>query len=114
MSPILTSSLTGLGLDQLWTAVEGLVFRQRIHDAVAFGVVLNERHRQRLTTCRADLKQLLNELEQAETEPAHLDLTLEVTGTLLSSILGHLGEVSGRVFTEHLLETVFQRFCVGK
>ena len=38
----------------------------------------------------------------------------EVTGTILASILGRLGEISGRVFTEHLLETVFSKFCVGK
>ena len=38
----------------------------------------------------------------------------EVIATLLGSTLSRLGEVTGRVFTERLLDEVFQRFCVGK
>ena len=71
------------------------------------GVVLNERHLHKLAVCRSDLEILIHELESEA--PGD-----EVTGTMLSSILSQLGEVSGRVFTEQLLESVFHRFCVGK
>jgi tRNA U34 5-carboxymethylaminomethyl modifying GTPase MnmE/TrmE len=38
----------------------------------------------------------------------------DVVGTMLSSILSGFGEISGRVFSEQLLASVFGRFCVGK
>ncbi len=71
------------------------------------GVIINERHLYKLTQCREDLARLRQEVEI--NAPGD-----EIVGSLLSSILSGLGEVSGRVFTEHMLENVFQRFCVGK
>ncbi len=101
------SSHTGAGIDGLWSALDLVVQGFRIQEAVSMGVVLNERHLHKLATCGSDLQILIHELETEA--PGD-----EVTGTMLSSILSQLGEVSGRVFTEHLLESVFQRFCVGK
>ena len=101
------SSVTGSGLDALWSALDLAVQGFKLQEAMALGVVLNERHLHRLATCRTDLGLLVAELESGS--PGD-----EVTGTMLSSILGQLGEVSGRVFTEQLLESVFRRFCVGK
>ena len=101
------SSVTGKGLPELWASLDVAVRGFRLREAVAMGVVLNERHLHKLAACRSDLETLIQELESGE--PGD-----EVTGTMLSCILGHLGEVSGRVFTEQLLESVFQRFCVGK
>ncbi len=79
----------------------------RLKEAMTMGVVLNERHLHKLATCRSDLEALIHEMETGA--PGD-----EVIGTMLSAVLGQLGEVSGRVFTEQLLESVFQRFCVGK
>ncbi|MEN8006237.1 MAG: tRNA uridine-5-carboxymethylaminomethyl(34) synthesis GTPase MnmE [Candidatus Krumholzibacteriota bacterium] len=101
------SSHTGQGMAELWSALDLAVEGFRIQEAVSLGVVLNERHLHKLSVCRSDLEILIHELETGA--PGD-----EVTGTMLSSILSQLGEVSGRVFTEHLLESVFQRFCVGK
>ncbi len=101
------SSTTGQGLPELWAALDLAVRGFRLQEAVAMGVVLNERHLHKLASCRSDLEILIHELESGA--PGD-----EVTGTMLSSILSQLGEVSGRVFTEQLLESVFQRFCVGK
>jgi tRNA modification GTPase len=101
------SSTTGQGLPELWAALDLAVRGFRLQEAVAMGVVLNERHLHKLATCRSDLEILIHELESGT--PGD-----EVTGTMLSSILSQLGEVSGRIFTEQLLESVFQRFCVGK
>jgi tRNA modification GTPase len=104
---ILTSSTSGQGLDLLWAAIDEAVEGFGLEEAVSLGVVLNERHLYKLEKCRDDLKHLLNEIES--TAPGD-----EVVGTMLASILSDLGEISGRVFTENLLESVFQRFCVGK
>lgn len=105
---IATSSLTGAGLDALWEAIEQQVARWRLDDAVSLGVVLNERHRHRLAECRDELTQLLA-LHARDPAPG-----AEVTGTLLAALLARLGEISGRVFSEQLLDGVFRRFCVGK
>lgn len=104
---VLVSSTTGDGLPELWRAIDDVVAGFQLEEAIALGVVLNERHLHKLTLCRQDLEQLRLEVE-ANT-PGD-----EIIGSLLSSILSGLGEVSGRVFTEHMLENVFQRFCVGK
>lgn len=104
-----TSSLTGAGLDALWAAIEEQVAAWGLEEAANLGVVLNERHRQRLLECRDELAHLVALLDGGGGAPG-----AEVIGTLLASLLARLGEVSGRVFTEQLLDGIFQRFCVGK
>ena len=101
------SAVTRQGLDELWSALDLAVRGFKLQEAVTMGIVLNERHLHKLETCRDDLHALIHQLETEV--PGD-----EVTGTMLASILSQLGEVSGRVFTEQLLESVFQRFCVGK
>ncbi|HPF69372.1 MAG TPA: tRNA uridine-5-carboxymethylaminomethyl(34) synthesis GTPase MnmE [Candidatus Krumholzibacteria bacterium] len=103
---VVTSSVTGEGVAALWSSIDAAVQARGLGDAVALGVMLNERHAARLASCRGDLLALAADADGGA--PA------EVTATMLASILGALGEVSGRVFTEHLLDTVFKRFCVGK
>jgi len=105
--PLPTSSTTGAGLEELWSALDLAVRGFKMQEAVSLGVILNERHLRRLERCREDLWELVVEIETVA--PGD-----EVVGTMLSSILQRLGEVSGRVFTEQLLESVFRRFCVGK
>ncbi|MCP4572717.1 MAG: tRNA uridine-5-carboxymethylaminomethyl(34) synthesis GTPase MnmE [bacterium] len=105
---VITSSVDGRGLDELWSLLTETVRDRRVDQAVAMGVVLNERHRGRLVQCRDDLAELSGMLT------ADPPAGTEVTGTVLASILGRLGEISGRVFTEHLLETIFNKFCIGK
>lgn len=106
---VYTSSLTGEGLDELWLRLEKAVDQFEIGKAIALGVVINERHRFRLEKCQKELTRLLGEFDDPMSYPGD-----EVTGTLLAAILAELGEVSGRVFSEQLLETVFSRFCIGK
>ena len=104
-----TSSVTGEGVEELWRRLEKCVEDFELDRAVRLGVVMNERHRHKLESSRRDLARLLSEFENAENAPGN-----DVAGTLLASILSQLGEISGRVFSEHLLESVFSRFCVGK
>jgi len=103
-----TSSVTGAGIADLWARLAAEVARRGVTEAVAMGVVLNERHAARLASCRGELVEL-TALARSEAAGA-----TEVLGTMLGSILGRLGEVSGRVFSEHLLDAVFRKFCVGK
>jgi len=104
---VLLSSTTGSGVAELWSAIDAAVVGFQLEEAISLGVILNERHLYKLTQCRGELARLRQEVEI--NVPGD-----EIVGSLLSSILSGLGEVSGRVFTEHMLENVFQRFCVGK
>jgi tRNA modification GTPase len=104
---VVTSSSDGRGLPRLWSALAEAVRGYRLNEAVAMGVVLNERHLHKLQECRGDLRELLTVAEADE-------VGSEVVGTMLSSILSRFGEISGRVFSEQLLESIFSRFCVGK
>jgi tRNA modification GTPase len=104
---VAVSATTGEGVAKLWGAIEAAVAGFQLAEAVALGVVLNERHLHKLATCRDELDALRREVDLHE--PGD-----EIVGTLLASILSGLGEVSGRVFSEQVLARVFARFCVGK
>jgi tRNA modification GTPase len=106
---VLTSSKNRTGLGELWEALEALAIRFRLREAASLGAFLNERHRHKLSLCREELNTLLAELSIEQITPP-----AEVVGTQLGLILAHLGEISGRVFSERVLDEVFQRFCVGK
>jgi len=99
-----TSAVTGLGVEALRRRLLDVALQEGVGEAVDQGVVLNQRHQDRLRACLAVLESLTN-------EPAVAD---EVIASLLATALQDLGEVSGRVFTEQLLDDVFGRFCVGK
>jgi len=71
------------------------------------GLFLNERHRHKLQSCQINLKDL-------KTQISENNIGDDIVATLLASTLTELGEISGRVYTESLLEDVFSKFCVGK
>ena len=104
---VVTSARDGRGLEKLWSLMHDSVRRHRLDDAVAMGVILNERHRHRLGRCAVELAELRDLAMQQGTGS-------EVVGTMLAAILARLGEISGREFSEQLLDNVFSRFCVGK
>lgn len=103
-SGLVTSSVTGEGLDGLRRALREAARRSGLDDAAAAGIMLNQRHVARLQAAAIGLDQCLDAR----------DAGLDVVASLLSPVLQDLGSVSGRVFTEQLLGEVFSRFCVGK
>ena len=106
---VVTSCLNQEGISELWSAIDVAVSNFGLAEAVSRGIVLNERHRHRLAGCHGDLSRLAADYDHGAPGPGQ-----DVTGTLLFAILAQLGEISGRVFTEQLLENIFKRFCVGK
>jgi tRNA modification GTPase len=102
-----TSAVKGWGLEELWLRIQETVDRERMRQVAAMGVFLNDRHRDKLGRCEDQLRELQDLLQSG-------DPGQEVIATLLATTLAELGEVSGRVFTENLLDDVFSRFCVGK
>jgi tRNA modification GTPase len=105
--PVLTSAVSGQGLEDLWTRILGVVETQKIAEATSLGILLNSRHQNKLMRCFEELTELGQVL--AQKQPGD-----EVVASILGLVLAELGEISGRVFNESLLESIFSRFCVGK
>jgi tRNA modification GTPase len=103
---MITSSVTGAGLDRLRDAVVSVARDARLEEAASAGIVLNQRHQARLIAVRDGLATLRGVVDDEAGD--------EVIASLLGAVLQDLGSVSGRVFTERLLGEVFHRFCVGK
>ena len=103
-SGLVTSSLTGDGIPELKQMILDVARDDGLADAVARGIVLNERHRDRLVACQEALGQVLDAVDAGD----------EVVASLLAVSLQELGAISGRVFSEQILGAVFNRFCIGK
>ncbi|WP_084439511.1 tRNA uridine-5-carboxymethylaminomethyl(34) synthesis GTPase MnmE [Dyadobacter alkalitolerans] len=98
--PISAKSQTGLS--QLTNKLVSMVYGQSASDTV----VTNLRHYEHLVKTHDALKDVLNGLETG------------VTGDFLAQdirlSLFHLGEITGTIVTDDLLENIFSRFCIGK
>lgn len=70
--------------------------------------VINERH-------RSLLQQTLNEMQEAKTRiDSDQEDQIPLASTHLREALDALGEVTGKEYSEALLDNIFSRFCVGK
>ncbi|AWN34983.1 tRNA uridine-5-carboxymethylaminomethyl(34) synthesis GTPase MnmE [Methylobacterium radiodurans] len=95
------SALTGSGMDALLEAI-----RARAEAAIGGeGIVTRERHREALTRCAAHLDRVVGAGAAAPPELVAEDLRLAARA---------LGEVSGRVSVEAVLDRLFSSFCIGK
>ncbi|MCP4145692.1 MAG: GTP-binding protein, partial [bacterium] len=104
---IKTSSLEKSGIKKLKSEMLLVARRDDVEKMLRMGLFLNERHRHKLQSSQASLSDLKTQI---------LDNKIgdDIVATLLASTLTELGEISGRVYTETLLEDVFSKFCVGK
>jgi uncharacterized protein YbjT (DUF2867 family) len=99
------SAKTGLGLEDLRSALIGLADGLAPHtgdDAVA----INARHAYALNQAKADLASA--QLKLAENAAS------ELVASDLRGALAALGEISGRVDNERMLDALFANFCIGK
>ncbi len=100
-----TSLISGIGIAELKKGLSdklGGVSRAPAH------AVISERHRNLLEQARAELVSARTQIEaggEAAAAPAaeHLRAALEA-----------LGQVTGRVYHDELLDHIFSRFCIGK
>jgi len=96
------SGLTGEGVDALRADMLGLLWGGGTPSAVA---LVSERHADALRRASEALR---------SAEQASRVSTLEVVAGEVGLALESLGEVSGTVASEALLDAIFQRFCIGK
>jgi tRNA modification GTPase len=102
---VAVSAKTGLGLEDFRSALIGLADGLAPHtgdDAVA----INARHAYALNQAKADLASA--QLKLAENAAS------ELVASDLRGALAALGEISGRVDNERMLDALFANFCIGK
>ena len=99
------SALSGLGLEAVRAAIaemaDGLA-PQMGEDVVA----INARHAHALGEARADLSAAARKLAAGE--------AAELLASDLRGALASLGEISGKVDNERMLDALFANFCIGK
>jgi len=101
---ILCSLVIGKGLDEIRRGIS-----QKL-DSGSFpypNAVISERHRRIVVLSRKDIMEALLLLDHTPSEVA-------LAASHLRSALEMLGEVTGRVYHEELLQSIFSRFCIGK
>ena len=103
---VVTSSVTGEGLEELRTAIRDLLSaaaQPNRGDAVA---ATAERCRESLRTAESALGRAT---EMAETQSGNELIAAELRGAL-----AELGKVVGAVYTDDILDRIFSTFCIGK
>src|SRR5690606_25514802 len=105
---ILTSSVTGQGLGQLQRAIAQAL-------AAADGQGGQESRTVAATAirCRESLRQAAQSLAQAA-ELAGMGAGEELVAAEIRLALDAIGQVTGAVYTDDILDRIFSRFCIGK
>ncbi len=99
---LLVSAQTGEGLATLGQAILSALGISHEAEGVA---VVNQRHAQELETAHGSLARAHSLLRSRE---------LVLAATELRQSAEALGRITGRCYSEDLLDTIFSRFCVGK
>ena len=100
-----TSIINGEGIEPLRMLIRDIVVggEQRM---AGEAVVTNLRHKNALEHSKMELNNFL--------EALHNKLPLEIQALHLRGSLDSLGEITGVVTTEDILDRVFSEFCIGK
>ena len=106
MAVVSASLVTGAGLDDV---------RRQIVKKLAAGMNLSvqphasisERHRRLLVDAQAEVQEALKLINQQSSD-------IVLAADSLRDALEHLGLVTGKVYHDELLASIFSRFCIGK
>jgi tRNA modification GTPase len=104
--PVMLSARTGEGLAALEEAVHAAVVGEPLSGDPAHACVPNLRHEAALRKTLAAVRAVIAGLDGGL--PPDL-LAIELQGGL-----DHLGEIVGETTAEDVLDTIFERFCIGK
>lgn len=99
------SSTTGEGLESLRAIMDSRLGTQD-HTADHWSVTVNARQANALEQAEASLTRTRDALSRGE--------SLELVALDLRATLGALGEITGHVTTDSLLDAIFGQFCLGK
>ncbi len=107
LATVEASLINGQGIHELKRAMAETLERGSDLNAPPHAVI-SERHRQLLVKAHLEAKQARAFLNENVEENAVLACEH------LRSALEYLGQVTGRVYHEELLDNIFSRFCIGK
>jgi tRNA modification GTPase len=104
LQPVFLSAKEQLGIDEL---KEELLKRVRLHDQSEDDVMIsNLRHVEALQKTSEALGRVLHGLDHP--------ISSDFLAMDIRQALHHLGEITGEVTTDDLLEHIFSKFCIGK
>ncbi len=103
---LLTSTVTGEGLEPLKKRIQSELLRHRSADQeYESRHMVNQRHERKLTEAIQLLGESTNEIKANSTE---------ITAMLLRQVYELLGGLETEDISETILEDIFSRFCIGK
>lgn len=103
LSNILISVKNKINIEKLKETIYNLF--SKINSVNNSIIITNERHFEALNN---SLKNINEAIEICE------DVSLDITGQLLQTAYNFLGEITGEVGSEKIIDTIFSKFCLGK
>lgn len=106
-APVLISARTGEGKSTLEKRLQELILGTELRKETQSGVVVsNVRHRDELTKTKQNLENALSGLCSS--------LPIDLVAVDLRTALDHIGEITGHITSEDILDRIFREFCIGK
>lgn len=106
LTVIPTALLTGAGVSEVRQALRAVLMRESgRHESSE--VLVSKRHAEALEQCAEGLQSALSQIMTPHP-------TLDLAASALRAGLESLGRVTGRVYEQELLDSIFSRFCIGK
>jgi len=102
-NPIVISSKTMYGIENLKKAIFFEIIGSNIEDS---GFLTNQRHQEALKKALSHIELAENASNQGELQDL---ISIDIKSALLS-----LGEISGEVVNDEVLDRIFDSFCIGK
>ncbi len=102
-NPIIISSKTMYGIENLKKAVFNEILGSNVEDS---SFLTNQRHQEALRKALSHIEMAKNASQQEELQDL---ISIDIKSALLS-----LGEISGEVVNDEVLDRIFDSFCIGK
>ncbi|MEI7851866.1 MAG: GTPase, partial [Kiritimatiellales bacterium] len=102
-----TSLITGAGIAEVKTAIAARL-EAGVNLNTPAHAVISERHRNLLELAKVELEQAHEQIVEGG------ELGAAAAAEHLRAALEALGQVTGRVYHNELLDNIFSRFCIGK
>jgi len=101
------SAVTGTGKDLLEKRIHEIILGQTTNNTAQNGAIVSHlRHHDALVKARQYLDTALTGLRSG--------LPLDLVAVDLHAALAHIGEITGHITSEDILDQIFREFCIGK